>query len=425
MTVTIDTQHPSVVAGSSSEQGPLDSVPLAFSEAINPATLTTSAVTVTGPGNVIDPVALIQGSGTTYTLDFEDPLVAGGTYTVAVGSGVADAAGNAVAPPTSESFTLVPDTTPPTVASVSPSGDVSTAVSSLTVTFDKAIIPGTFTGSEVTITGPNGAIPTGSITVTEVDASDYTVTFPQQTQEATYAVSIGGPGVQDVSGVGMTAPYLTSFIIDLTAPSVVSVTPTGTVNAVVSTVDVTFSKPMDVSTLDATNITLTGPGGALAVGQGYLLSGTTYAIPFATQRANGAYQLTIGAGVQDAGGHPLTGAPYQATFTLALPDLTVGTVTPSVTSAHFGDTITVGWTVANDGNAGATGPWTDAVYLSTTATLGSGAIFLGLVRRGERRHAGPDDLVQRPGDGPAPERPVAGRRHLLRHRARRCRRRGE
>ena len=145
--------------------------------------------------------------------------------------------------------------------------------------------------------------------MTEVDASDYTVSFPQQTQEATYAVSIGGPGVQDVSGVGMTAPYLTSFIIDLTAPSVVSVTPTGTVNTVVSTVDVTFSKPMDVSTLDATNVTLTGPGGAVAVGQGYLLSGTTYAIPFATQRADGAYQLTIGAGVQDAGGHPLTGAP--------------------------------------------------------------------------------------------------------------------
>ena len=68
--------------------------------------------------------------------------------------------------------------------------------------------------------------------------------------------------------------------------------------------DVTFSKPMNASTLDATNITLTGPGGAVAVGQGYLISGTTYAIPFATQRANGAYQLTIGAGVQDAGGPP-------------------------------------------------------------------------------------------------------------------------
>ena len=169
-------------------------------------------------------------------------------------------------------------------------------VSSLTVAFDKAIDPSTFTSSEVTITGPNGAIPAGSITVTEVDAAHYTVTFPQQSQQATYAVSIGGPGVHDVSGNAMTAAYLTSFIIDLTAPTVVSVTPTGTVNTVVSAVDVTFSKPIDASTLNAANITLTGPGGAIAVGQGYLISGTTYAIPFATQRANGTYQLTIGVG---------------------------------------------------------------------------------------------------------------------------------
>ena len=37
----------------------------------------------------------------------------------------------------------------------------------------------------------------------------------------------------DISGNAMTAAYLTSFIIDRTAPSVVSVTPTGTVNDVV------------------------------------------------------------------------------------------------------------------------------------------------------------------------------------------------
>ena len=55
MTLTIDTQHPTVVTGASSEQGPLYSVPLTFSKAIDPATLTTSAVTVSGPGNVIDP----------------------------------------------------------------------------------------------------------------------------------------------------------------------------------------------------------------------------------------------------------------------------------------------------------------------------------------------------------------------------------
>ena len=240
----------------------------------------------------------------------------------------------------------MPDTTPPTVASVSPSGDVSTVVSSLAVAFDKAIDPSTFTSSEVTITGPNGVIPTGSITVTEVDAADYTVAFPQQTQEATYTVSIGGPGVHDISGNAMTAAYLTSFIIDLTAPSVVSVTPTGTVNTVVSTVDVTFSKPINASTLDAANITLTGPGGADRGRPG---------LP--DQRHNLRHPVRDPAGRRRLPTDPRPGrpgrgrqrahaaAPTRSTFTMALPDLTAGSVMPSVTSAHFGDTITVSWSV--------------------------------------------------------------------------------
>ena len=204
----------------------------------------------------------------------------------------------------------------------------------LTVAFNKAIDPSTFTSSEVTITGPNGAIPTGSITVTEVDAAHYTVTFPQQTQQATYAVSIGGPGVHDISGNAMTAAYLTSFIIDLTAAVGRRRSPRPGRSTTWSTaVDVTFNKPIDASTLNAANITLTGPGGAIAVGQGYLVSGTTYRIPFATQRANGAYQLTIGAGVQDLAGTRSAAAPTRRTFTMSLPDLVVSSVTPSATSA--------------------------------------------------------------------------------------------
>ena len=304
-------------------------------------------------------------------------MTKGGAYSLAaIAASIADLAGNTLGSGVTDSFQLTPDTTLPVVSSVTPSGLTNANVSSLTVSFDKAINTSTFTSSEVSITGPAGAISTSSISITEVDAADYTITIPTQTQEGEYSVSIGGPGVLDISGNAMAAPYQTSFTIDHSVLAVVSVSPSGTVNQVVSQIDVTFNKVMNAATLNGSNITLTGPGGAVGVGQGYLLSGDTYAIPINAQRANGSYQLTIGAGVEAEEGTPL-GSAFQASFTVSLPDLVVSSVQPSVGSTTFGATINVGWTVTNNGTASATGPWTDDVYLSTTPTLGSGAIYLG------------------------------------------------
>ncbi len=97
----------------------------------------------------------------------------------------------------------------------------------------------------------------------------------------------------------------------------------------------------------------------------------TYRIPIATQRANGSYQLTIGAGVQDQEG-TLLGSAFQSSFTVSLPDLVVSTVTRRSSSATFGDTINVELDRdTNKGTAAATGPWVDNVYLSTTPALGA------------------------------------------------------
>ena len=110
-------------------------------------------------------------------------------------------------------------------------------------------------------------------------------------------------------------------------------------------------------------------------GRGRSESGDTYSIPIAPQRANGSYTLTIGTGVQAEEG-TLLGSAFQASFTISLPDLVVSSVQPSVSSATFGATLSLGWTVTNDGTASATGPWVDDVYLSATPTLGTGAIYL-------------------------------------------------
>ena len=45
-------------------------------------------------------------------------------------------------------------------------------------------------------------------------------------------------------------------------------------------------------------------------------------------------------------------------------------------TAQFGQSISVAWTVANNGNGLAQGSWGDQVYLSSQATLGPGAMLL-------------------------------------------------
>ena len=271
---TIDTTAPALVPASSTAQGPLYSRTLTFSENINAATIGVSSIAISGPGitGSIQPASVI-GSGSSYVVTFFSPLTKGGEYTLALSSTIADIAGNTLGSGVSDEFQLTPDTTRPAVSVVSPSGVTSANVSSLSVSFNKAINPSTFTSSEVAISGPAGAIATSSITITEVDAADYTVAFPTQTLEGTYNISIGGPGVLDISENAMTAAYQTSFTIS---------------------------------------------------------------------------------------------------FTTSLPDLVTSSVHPSVGSATFGATLSLGWTVTNNGTASASGPWVDNIYLSTTPRLGQG-----------------------------------------------------
>ena len=90
-----------------------------FSEALNPTTVTTSTVTLKGPGTT--PVSAAVGYNTsafTATLTPTSPLAPGTLYTATIGggaSGVTDVAGNALSGDFIWTFTTTPDATPPTV----------------------------------------------------------------------------------------------------------------------------------------------------------------------------------------------------------------------------------------------------------------------------------------------------------------------
>ncbi len=99
----------------------------------------------------------------------------------------------------------VANTDGPYVVSSTPSGSIGggSGLSTIQVTFNEEINPATFTPSQVTLTGPNGAI-TG-VSVTAVAGSNdhtFAITFPNQSAAGAYTLNVG-PDVQDWYGNDM------------------------------------------------------------------------------------------------------------------------------------------------------------------------------------------------------------------------------
>jgi hypothetical protein len=167
----------------------------------------------------------------------------------------------------------------------------------------------------------------------------------------------------------------TGYVIDTVAPQVTGFGPTGTVNNRVAQATVTFSEFVDLGTFTPSAITLTGPSGSVPVGQPFLVSGTTYSIPFIPQNAQGSYSLTIAANVTDFAANPM-GQSSGHSFSIALPDLAM-TSTSAPSTATLGVSFPVSWEVTNQSTSNPTGGiWYDAVYVSTKSTLDGTALPL-------------------------------------------------
>ena len=174
-----------------------------FSEAMTASTATSATFTldngVTGTVNY---------SGTTATFTPSSNLAYSTTYTATITTGMKDAAGNALASDYIWSFTtgVAPDTTPPTVSSISPANSATGVAvnAAITATFSEAMTASTVTSATFTL--DNGV--TGT-----VNYSGTTATFTPSSNLAystTYIATIT-TGVKDVSGNNMTSNYTWSF----------------------------------------------------------------------------------------------------------------------------------------------------------------------------------------------------------------------
>ena len=327
-----------------------------FSEAINPSTVTGSTFQLRGPGNILV-TATISANANQIALTPSAALAGSTTYTATItggASGVKDMAGNALASDYVWSFTTVAsDVIPPTVTSVTPTNGA-TAVSTDTAVvanFSEAINPSTVTGSSFQLRGPGNILVTATISA---NANQITLTPSAALAGSTnYTATItgGASGVKDLAGNALASDFVWTFTtvaVDVTAPTVTSVTPTNGANGVGTgtTVAANFSEAINPSTVTGTTFQLRGPGNTLVTATISANANQITLTPSAALAGSTTYTATItggASGVKDLAGNALA-SNFVWTFTTVAVDATAPTVT-TVTPASGANGVSTGTTV--------------------------------------------------------------------------------
>jgi len=111
--------------------------------------------------------------------------------------------------------TIYSNTVPPLqVLSNSPIGIVSNGVSSVTLYFNDAPNPNSFPATAISLTTPNGPLPSSSFSITMSSSTSYLVSFPLETAVGNYVLTVG-PNINDLYGQPMSQVYTGAFTISL------------------------------------------------------------------------------------------------------------------------------------------------------------------------------------------------------------------
>jgi hypothetical protein len=336
-----------------------------FSGPLDPTSVPANAITVNG-GAASGSVAF--GPGPDYsTLVFTPApnLAVSTTYSVAV-AGVQDTSGNPMAPFAGSSFTTGASATVDSTrgnVTISPTGSSVPVNTNVVFQLNKPVNPLSVNSSSVRVYDYTiGHDVPGTVAVS-LDLKTLTFTpsvnFPSQHLIGTWN---GNPGyLYDLAGnqfnfAGLN--FTTTTAVDLTAPTVISVTPPDTSTGIGpnNPVVVTFSKPINPGTLGNnvamyTGSTLYTPSYSLSADATtiYFSSGT---MPYAT-----TYTVVVSPSVTDLAGNQLA-AEFRSSFTTA-PQPVVAR--PSVTVLRPGD--------------GATGvPTTASVTFFTNAAMDTATV---------------------------------------------------
>jgi len=300
--------------------------------AMNPATISATTFTVTGPGGVAVAGAVTY-SGITATFTPTAALAYSTLYTVTIigcDDGVKNLGGTPMTANNASTFTTI--TPPPAMAAVVPAiGATGVLISqALTATFSEAMSPATISAATFTVTGPGGVAVSGTVTYAGTTA---TFTPTANLAYSTVYTATITTGAQSQAGNPLAAAYVWTFTTITPPPSMMAVVPAiGATNVpVAQALSATFSEAMSCATLasPATTFTVTGPGAATVAGTVGCSGSVATFTPAANLAYSTVYTATITTGAQSLAGTPLTAA-YVWTFTTITPSPSVTAVVPAI-----------------------------------------------------------------------------------------------
>lgn len=188
-------------------------VVVTFSEDMNATTIGSSSFQLRGAANnVVSALVSYDATNLRARLDPIPQLAYSTTYTATLTSAVQDGGGNGLAVDYSFSFTTGPnpDTTAPTVQSVSPAAGSTCAptYTAVTATFSEDVDPATLDTGSFSLTGPGGSAVAGAVayysrTATFTPAAALNAASPYTATLST--------GVTDLAGNPLATPYQWSF----------------------------------------------------------------------------------------------------------------------------------------------------------------------------------------------------------------------
>ncbi len=286
-----------------------------FNEEIKGESLSSTTFIVKTGSSTIPGTISVSGGIVTFT---PSALLSSGTlYNITVTKEVKDAAGNPMTADFSWSFTTLADVTAPTVSSVLPAANATAVQTNIkpSVTFSEPMNNSTITTSSILLKQGSTSL-AGTVSV-----SGNTATFSPAavlSGNTQYSVTITN-GVKDLAGNPLSVAYTWNFttgtIADVTPPVVSSVAPSSNATGVAVTIKpaVTFSEPMNNSTISTSTILL--KQGTTNIPGTVGMSGNTATFtPTSALNGNLVYTVSVTTGVKDAAGNPMA-ANYSWSFT--------------------------------------------------------------------------------------------------------------
>ena len=291
-----------------------------FSEAMNPATISSTTFTLTGPGGTV--AGTVKSPSTTSaTFSPTADLASNAVYTATITTGAQSTSGVGLASNYVWTFTTAAAPTVTSTIPVNNATGVPINLGVITANFSEAMNAATLNGTTFTVAGPGGLV-AGAVTSPSTTSANFSTTTnlaPNTTYTATITT-----GAQNVNGAGLASNYVWTFKTAPTAavpPTVISTNPANKATGVPinQIVTATFNEAMDPTTINSATFTLTGPAGVAVAGTvSYAASGAIASFaPAVPLTGLTTYVATITTGAKDLAETPLT-SNYGWTFTTSL-----------------------------------------------------------------------------------------------------------